>query len=257
MRLTWKQIAFVTLILVGAAAALNPEFLVPIKSRWLEYAPPVLESADSVSLAEPTPMVLPSTDFATETEVAPSVEQATEPAASPSAVPASPSPATPTPAAVVAAAAAKTATATAWTSGKLTIPSLGITTPVVYVNQVSEKSFQLGLQKGVVQYPGTALPGQLGNMYIFGHSSDYRWAKGNYKTIFAKLPNIKVGAEVMITDGAGKSYKYRVTGTVVAKATDVKYLSQQAYKKKLLTLQTSYPIGTALKRYLVFTELVE
>ncbi|MDP3986246.1 MAG: class E sortase [Candidatus Veblenbacteria bacterium] len=153
--------------------------------------------------------------------------------------------------------AAKSSAPRAWVGGSLAISSLKIEVPLLYVNQRSEKAFQLGLQQGVVQYPGTALPGQLGNMYVFGHSSDYRWAKGNYKTVFAKLPNIKKGAEVVVTDGAGKKYTYRVTSTAVALPSEVKYLSQYDYQRRILTVQTSYPVGTALKRFLAVAELVE
>ncbi len=144
-----------------------------------------------------------------------------------------------------------------WIAGSLSIPSLDIVAPLVYVSEKNEKSFQLGLQQGVVQYPGTALPGQLGNMYVFGHSSDYSWAKGSYRTVFAKLPDIKIGSEIKITDGAGRLYTYQVNKTVVVLPTDTQYLSQYNYQKKLLTIQTSYPVGTALKRFLVIAELVE
>src|SRR5579872_4327564 len=50
---------------------------------------------------------------------------------------------------------------------QLQIPSLKITAPVVYVDQANETAFQAGLKNGVVHYPGTALPGQIGNVYIW------------------------------------------------------------------------------------------
>ncbi len=136
----------------------------------------------------------------------------------------------------------------------LYLPSLNITVPVKYVNEATEKAFQAALAGGVVQYPGTAMPGSYGNMYIFGHSSDYKWAKGSYKTVFATLPRIKLGAEVTVTDRLGTPYTYVVKEAKVVKATDTSYLSQYGFKEKLLTLQTSYPIGTALKRYVVIAE---
>src|SRR6185503_5630476 len=83
---------------------------------------------------------------------------------------------------------------------KLTIASIGVDAPVVYVNTKSETAFQEGLKSGVVHYPQTALPGQPGNVYIFGHSSDYSWSKGQYKTIFALLPRVAIGDIITITD---------------------------------------------------------
>src|SRR5687767_11297538 len=70
---------------------------------------------------------------------------------------------------------------------RLFIPSLGIDVPLVYIEEKNEAAFQAALRDGVVHYPGTAMPGQPGNAYYFGHSSDYSWSKGEYKNVFATL----------------------------------------------------------------------
>lgn len=139
----------------------------------------------------------------------------------------------------------------------LVISSLDVVVPVIYIDEVSEQAFQDGLAKGVVHYPGTARPGEYGNVYIFGHSSDYFWSTGNYKSVFAVLPRIAQGAEVKLSDSAGAVYTYRVFDQKVVSADDVSYLGQYDNKRPLLTLQTSWPIGTALKRYIVQAELVQ
>src|SRR5262245_35658883 len=82
---------------------------------------------------------------------------------------------------------------------KLVISSLNLDLPIAYVDKVSESDFQAALKTGVVHYPGTALPGQSGNAYIFGHSSDYIWVKSQYKSAFATLPHIQVGDIIHIT----------------------------------------------------------
>lgn len=137
----------------------------------------------------------------------------------------------------------------------LEIASLGIKTPLQYAESKNETEFQELLQKGVVHYPGTALVGEVGNAYFFGHSSDYAWSKGGYKTVFALLPNIAVGEEIKISGQDGIVYTYKVTEKFVASKTDLGLLSQETGGKKILTLQTSYPVGTALKRYIVKAEL--
>lgn len=139
----------------------------------------------------------------------------------------------------------------------LSISSLGLEAPVIYAIQPNEKAFQEALRNGVAHYPGTARPGELGNVYIFGHSSDYRWGNGQFKTVFAILPDIKVGTDVVISDASANVYTYRVIEKKVVLPTETKYLDQYDYKRKILTLQTSWPIGTALKRYVVIAELVE
>lgn len=141
------------------------------------------------------------------------------------------------------------------TPNQLQIPSLDITAPIVHITGTDENAFQAGLINGVVLYPGTAEVGTVGNSYIFGHSSDFAFSKGHYKTVFALLPKIELGAEIIVTDGQGNQFKYKVTDKKVVEKTDLSVLSQDTAGKKILSLQTSWPVGTALKRYLVRAEL--
>lgn len=141
-------------------------------------------------------------------------------------------------------------------ANKIWIDSLGIQAPIVYVEERSEEAFQVGLRDGVVHYPGTAMPGESGNVYIFGHSSDFPTAPGSYKTVFALLPKIEIGSTVEITDKDGKLFRYKVEEKFVANNNDL-HLLEQDYSKKKLSIQTSYPIGTALKRFIVIAYLIE
>ena len=139
----------------------------------------------------------------------------------------------------------------------LIIPSLGITAPVKYAQGNTEPELQKLLLDGVVHYAGTAGPGQTGNDYIFGHSSDYVFSTGHYKTVFALLPKIQIGDSVLITDSSGNLFTYKVSATKVVSPSDLSVLSQQTNGQKILTVQTSYPVGTALKRFVAICELVE
>lgn len=135
------------------------------------------------------------------------------------------------------------------------IPTINTEAPLVYINETGEKVYQEALARGVVHYPGSALPGEGGNAYYFGHSSDFVTKPGKYKTVFALLPHIKVGDEIAVTDNEGKVYKYTITETKVVGPTDTSVLEQGDRKEKLITLQTSYPVGTALKRFLAIGKL--
>jgi LPXTG-site transpeptidase (sortase) family protein len=140
-------------------------------------------------------------------------------------------------------------------TNRVFVPRLGIDVPLVYATETREQAFQKALESGVVHFPGTALPGQLGNVYIFGHSSDYPWAKGDYKTAFALLPKIVLDDEIIVNDEVGTAFRYRVVKTLVVKPDEL-WVLDQPVDRKLLTLQTSYPIGTALRRYIVQAELI-
>ncbi len=137
----------------------------------------------------------------------------------------------------------------------LIVPSLGIKAPIVYVNQAEEQAYQAALSSGVGHFPGSANPGELGNSYIFGHSSDWFWKKGSYKTVFALLPRISKGAQIIVTNQTGAKFIYTVTDSKRVSGNDTSVLNQQGFTKKLLTLQTSYPVGTALARWVVVAEM--
>jgi sortase A len=137
----------------------------------------------------------------------------------------------------------------------LIIGSLGLEVPIQYPTIAGEAAFQAALLDGVAHYPGTANPGELGNCYIFGHSSDFIWSKGNYKNIFAVLPQIQNGAQIFVSDQQGNEFNYTVIASHEVAADNLQVLSQQNYQKKLLTLQTSYPVGTALARWVVLAEI--
>ncbi|MFH1235553.1 MAG: sortase [Parcubacteria group bacterium] len=139
----------------------------------------------------------------------------------------------------------------------ISIPDRGIETPVIYIDEISEPVFQEALTRGVVHYPGTAKPGEPGNPYIFGHSSDYFWKPGEYKKVFAPLVDIPLDTEVRVTNDKGELFIYKVIETKVVGPKEISVLDQYNNERTILTLQTSYPIGTALKRYIAVAELDE
>ena len=137
---------------------------------------------------------------------------------------------------------------------RLIISKINLDAPILYADTVDENQFQKFLEQGVVHYPDTALPGQPGNCYIFGHSSDYAWTPGNYKSVFALLTNLTIGDAIIVSNHQGQTFDYVVTTKFVVESADKSVLNQDL-SKHLLTLQTSYPLGTALKRYIVQAEL--
>lgn len=140
---------------------------------------------------------------------------------------------------------------------RLSIPSLGIEAPIVHAETRSEEAYQRALRDGVARFPGTAEVGQPGNAYLFGHSSDYPWTPGDYKTAFALLTRIAPGDRVIATDRNGEPFAYEVIETKVVNPRDLSVLDQFGYERRMLTLQTSYPLGTALRRFIVLAELAE
>lgn len=144
---------------------------------------------------------------------------------------------------------------------RIIIPKIGKNIPLVDVHisqdvdfDHMENIFMQELENGIVRYPGTAMPGEQGNSFIFGHSSNYPWMKGNYNDVFALLDELVAGDEIIVYYGQ-KKFVYKVTDKKVVRPGDVKALSERDPNKKELTLMTCWPIGTTYNRLLVFTEL--
>lgn len=117
-----------------------------------------------------------------------------------------------------------------------------------------EDDLQHALKDGVVRYPGTAQPGQIGNVFITGHSSYYLWDPGRYKDVFALLHNVEVGDTITIFYNQDR-FDYVVDEKKVVSPNDVDVLSQTNDKR--LTLMTCTPIGTALNRLIIVAKQVE
>lgn len=141
---------------------------------------------------------------------------------------------------------------------RILIPRLSLNVPLVTPPVESllkqdwaqvETDIQTALTDGVVHYPGTARPGQAGNFFVTGHSSYYPWAPGKYKTVFARLPQLKEGDEYWVYY-KGDRHRYIVTGTKEVSPSDVSVLDQPE-NKRISTLMTCTPVGTTLRRLIV------
>ena len=101
---------------------------------------------------------------------------------------------------------------------------------------------------GVVHYPDTALPGEVGNVFITGHSSYYWWSKGEYNTVFSILDKLIMGDDIYIHYN-NKRYTYRVYDVDIVLPSDTSVLEQG--DNSILTLMTCTPVGTNYRRLIV------
>lgn len=106
------------------------------------------------------------------------------------------------------------------------------------------------LSKSLVHYLPTTLPGENGNVAIFGHSTlPQLYNVKDYKTIFTYLPSLEKGDSIDI-NVAGKKYTYEVYDMFVVNPDQVSVLEQN-YDNAYLTLITCVPPGTFWKRLVV------
>lgn len=126
------------------------------------------------------------------------------------------------------------------TAYTLSIPKLRIVDALVKISGDD-------LNKSLIHYGGTGLPGEYGTAVIFGHSVlPQFYNPSNYKTIFSTLPTLQPGDDIFVRFD-GIDYRYVVYEMVVTEANDLAPLAQR-FDDSYVTLITCVPPGTYWKR---------
>lgn len=134
----------------------------------------------------------------------------------------------------------------------LTIPSVGIVDAQVVIGGTN-------LDHNLIQYPGTADPGEFGAPVIFGHSvlrQFYDPREQNprrYTSIFSTIMTLKIGDKIIIKND-GVVYNYKVVNKTEVKPEDT-YILEQHHDVRELKLVTCVPEGTFLRRGVVSAQL--
>jgi sortase A len=122
--------------------------------------------------------------------------------------------------------------------GELVIPALLLTQPIF-------KGVTLPtLDKGVGYWPGTAMPGRVGNVVLGGHRT-------SKQKPFRNIDLLVPGDEVYVTTADG-TFVYAVTGTQIIEPTDVWIIDQT--ESATLTLFACHPPHSVKQRIAVFAE---
>jgi len=112
------------------------------------------------------------------------------------------------------------------------------------------------LSRSLVHYLPKSLPGEYGNVAIFGHSTlPQLYNVTDYKTIFTYLPSLEKNDTILIQLG-DLEYEYQVSDMFVVMPDKVSVLEQK-YDASYLTLVTCVPPGTFWKRLVVRAKLVQ
>jgi sortase A len=109
------------------------------------------------------------------------------------------------------------------------------------------------LRKGPGHYPGTAMPGQIGNFVVSGHRT-------TYLAPFNRLAELRAGDKIFI-DTRADQYVYKVTGKKVVDPSDISVAApvpehpKANPTKRLITLTTCNPKYSAAQRLIIFGQL--
>lgn len=135
------------------------------------------------------------------------------------------------------------------------IPLLDIKNQKVDSEHELENIFMKELENWVIRYPGSAVPGEKWNAFIFGHSSNFPWMWWDYNEVFSNLNFLENWDDVIIYYWQ-KKFIYTIKEKRVIKPGDVSVLKRSPEKKEL-SIMTCWPIWTTLNRLIVIWELKE
>lgn len=109
------------------------------------------------------------------------------------------------------------------------------------------------LSWGLVHLPGSALPGEKGNVFISGHSSLTRFISLK-EALFARLTDMKKGDEIIV-EANGTKFKYEVIALKVVDPADTSVVNAPDLQGRYISLMTCVPPGLNLKRLVVLGKM--
>lgn len=143
--------------------------------------------------------------------------------------------------------AATSAPRTATLPTYISIPAIGTKSTILHPASPRVEVLDAALQKGAVYYPGSGTIEE-GNMFIFGHSTNWAVVQNQAYKTFNNLEDLYAGAEIHLTAN-GKTYVYEVeTVTHVDANTAFVDLSRPGRR---LTISTCDTFGAKSDRWVV------
>ena len=130
---------------------------------------------------------------------------------------------------------------------QITIPKIGVDSSIVVPRAVDVPTLDTALEKGTVYYPGSGTL-QSGNMFLFGHSTNWQAVNNQAYRTFNNLEKLIPGDEIfLISDG--KKYVYRVqTVTLVSEENTLIEFNKG---NRMLTISTCDTFGRKQDRWVV------
>ncbi|OGZ66006.1 MAG: hypothetical protein A3C50_03215 [Candidatus Staskawiczbacteria bacterium RIFCSPHIGHO2_02_FULL_43_16] len=134
------------------------------------------------------------------------------------------------------------------------IPSLNIVAPVVIGESTQVAALERNLDKGVVYYPGSVLPGEAGQIAVLGHSAPPNWPKIKYDWVFTHINDLSPG-DLVILHFNNRQYTYKMTEKSIVKKGQEVGANGLTGKNNILTLVSCWPPGKDYQRIAVYAEL--
>ncbi len=138
----------------------------------------------------------------------------------------------------------------------LEIPKISISVPIVFSTSAEISALEKDLDSGVVYYPGSVYPGQIGQIVVLGHSAPPGWPKVKHDWVFTDLDKLSPGDTVLI-DLNNKQYTYIVKQKTIIERGEEAPQDGLSADKNVLTLISCWPPGKDYQRIAVQAILLD
>lgn len=134
------------------------------------------------------------------------------------------------------------------------IPKIEITAPLVFVDSLEVREIEKGLDLGVVHFPDSVLPGEIGQTIILGHSAPPSWPKIKYYWVFVRINELVEGDEVYVFFN-NRKYEYIVARKFFLERGEEIPQDPLTNNTNVLLLISCWPPETGTRRIAVEAEL--
>jgi LPXTG-site transpeptidase (sortase) family protein len=133
---------------------------------------------------------------------------------------------------------------------RIIIEKIGINTKVVKPQSVNVATLDEALRAGSVYYPGSGTI-EKGNIFIFGHSTNWPVVQNPAYKTFNGLDKLKSGDEIIV-EAENKEFSYKVKSVELVDAENA--LVEFDNSGQILTLSTCNTFGEKQERWVVVAE---
>jgi LPXTG-site transpeptidase (sortase) family protein len=136
----------------------------------------------------------------------------------------------------------------------LEIPKIGVTAPLIII-EGSNKNFDKELDRGVVLFPDSVLPGEIGQTIILGHSAPSNWPKVNYDGVFSNIADLEEKDEIILYFNHQR-YTYSVNQRIfLEKGEEIP--NDIGTSENTLLLISCWPPGKNIQRIVIKSKLIK
>jgi LPXTG-site transpeptidase (sortase) family protein len=130
------------------------------------------------------------------------------------------------------------------------ISKIEVSAPLVFIDTQLQEDYSKGLDRGVVHYTDSVLPGENGMTIFLGHSAPSGWIDLKHDSVFSRLNELVFGDEIVVYFN-NRQYRYSVEEKLFLDKGEELPEYEISESKNVLILLTCWPPGVDRYRIMI------